>query len=84
MSFRATGRLVPRDADKQEEAGTPVAESDLRPGDLISYGDPADHVAFWLGSGRILHSTRREGVNGVLEEDEPAELTARRHAIFRL
>ena len=82
MSFRATGRLVPRDADQQEAAGHPVG--DPRPGDLVSYGDPADHVAFWLGAGRILHATSRDGVGGVVEEPEPEELLLRRHAIFRL
>lgn len=85
MSFRAAGRLVPRDADQQEAAGTPVAEDELRPGDLITYGDAerADHIAFWLGDGRILHSTRREGVDGVLEEREPDHLRARRRRVFR-
>jgi hypothetical protein len=86
MSYRATGRLVPRDADQQEEAGTPVEEAAARPGDLVTYGEgaSADHVAFWLGEGRILHSTQREGANGVLEEAEPAELRARRRLIVRL
>ena len=85
MSFRAAGRLVPRDADQQEEAGTPVPEAELRPGDLVSYGgDTADHIAFWLGDGRILHSTQRDGIDGVIEEDEPEELRQRRRATFRL
>jgi cell wall-associated NlpC family hydrolase len=87
MSHRAAGCLVPRDADQQEEAGEPVAEADLRPGDLITYGDPdgsADHVAFWLGDGRILHATQRDGLNGVVEEEEPAELRAGRRALVRL
>ena len=85
MSFRATGHLVPRDADQQEEAGTPV--DDPRPGDLVTYGDPAgtaDHVAFWLGGGRILHATGRDGVNCVIEESEPQELRARRRRTCRL
>jgi cell wall-associated NlpC family hydrolase len=85
MGFRATGRLVPRDADEQEDAGTPVEEP--RAGDLITYGDPgkpADHVAFWIGEGKILHSTSREGANGVVEEVEPDELRARRRGVFRL
>jgi len=85
MGFRATGRLVPRDADQQEDAGTPV--DDPEPGDLITYGDPgrsADHVAFWVGDGRILHATRRDGVDGVVEETEPDELRARRRRVFRL
>jgi hypothetical protein len=86
MSFRATGRLVPRDADQQEEAGTPVGADSLQPGDLVSYGDNvrADHIAFWTGGGRILHSTQREGANGVVEEEEPRELRSRRRATFRL
>ena len=86
MAFRACGRLVPRDADQQEEAGERLSETDLRAGDLITYGSPeqADHVAFWVGEGRILHSTRRDGVDGVVEEDEPAELRERRRALVRL
>jgi len=86
MAFRACGRLVPRDADQQEEAGARLSEADLRAGDLVTYGPPegADHVAFWVGEGRILHSTQRDGVDGVVEEDEPAELRERRRALVRL
>jgi gamma-D-glutamyl-L-lysine dipeptidyl-peptidase len=86
MSFRACGRLVPRDADQQEEAGERLSEADLRAGDLITYGpaEGADHVAFWVGNGRILHATRREGVDGVVEEDEPPELLERRRTLVRL
>jgi cell wall-associated NlpC family hydrolase len=82
MAYRATGRLVPRDAHQQDYAGTEVAEPS--PGDLITYGDPVDHVAFWLGEGRVLHSTGREGGIGVLEEAEPPELRARRKRVVRL
>jgi cell wall-associated NlpC family hydrolase len=86
MAFRACGRLVPRDADQQEEAGEPLAEPDLRPGDLVTYGPPAgaDHIAFWAGRDRILHATGRDGVGRVVEEDEPAELRERRRAFIRL
>jgi cell wall-associated NlpC family hydrolase len=86
MAFRACGRLVPRDADQQEEAGERLSESDLRAGDLITYGptEGADHIAFWVGEGRILHATRRDGVDYVLEEEEPVELRERRRALVRL
>ena len=83
MSFRAAGRLVPRDADQQEDAGTPV--DDPKPGDLVTYGDPdgaADHIAFWLGEERILHSTGRDDL-GVVEEHEPESLRERRRRIVR-
>jgi cell wall-associated NlpC family hydrolase len=83
MSFRRLGRLVPRDADQQEDAGLELAEPAL--GDLVTYGDvAADHIAFWVGDGRILHSTGREGGIGVVEEEEPGYLRERRRKFVRL
>jgi cell wall-associated NlpC family hydrolase len=86
MSFRACGRLVPRDADQQEEAGEALSEDDLRAGDLVTYGPAAgaDHIAFWVGDGRILHATGRDDVHCVVEEEEPPELRGRRRALVRL
>jgi cell wall-associated NlpC family hydrolase len=88
MSYRRLGRIVPRDADQQEDAAQRVEEGELRSGDLITYGEPdkkrATHIAFWLGEGRILHSTERVGVNGVVEEPEPRELLERRRFLLRL
>ncbi|HZT14817.1 MAG TPA: C40 family peptidase [Gaiellaceae bacterium] len=86
MAYRRAGRLVPRDAWQQAKAASPVGEGVAAPGDLVFYGDPggrADHVAFWLGDGRILHATARDGL-GVVEEPEPAELRARRRSLGRL
>lgn len=85
MAYRALGRVVPRDADQQEDAGRPVDESELRPGDLVTYGEgSADHIAFWLGEGRILHSTGRDDNLGVVEEEEPETLRERRRRLIRL
>jgi cell wall-associated NlpC family hydrolase len=85
MSYRRLGRLVPRDADQQEEAATELNDEALRPGDLITYGDDrTTHIAFWLGDGRILHSTERDDANGVVEEREPDELRTRRRRLIRL
>jgi cell wall-associated NlpC family hydrolase len=84
MAHRRLGRLVPRDADQQEDAAQEV--EDPRPGDLVTYGEPgarADHVAFWLGDGRILHSTGRDDL-GVVEEAEPLQLFERRRKLIRL
>lgn len=81
MAYRRTGRLVPRDADQQEAAGEEIPEGELRPGDLVCYDG---HIAFWLGDGRILHSTQRDGVDGVVEEPEPAELRPRFNRYVRL
>lgn len=86
MAYRWLGRLVPRDADQQEAAGTSVAENELEPGDLVTYGgqEAATHIAFWLGDGRILHATEREGVDGVVEEVEPDGLRVQRRRLIRL
>ena len=54
IAHRRTGRLVPRDADQQEDAGTPIADEKVRPGDLVTYAErgetKATHIAFWLGT----------------------------------
>ena len=82
MAHRRVGTLVPRDAAQQEAAGAAVAQPE--PGDLVAYGDEtADHIAFWLGDGRILHSSGRDGGLGVVEEREPAELQSRRRKFVR-
>ena len=81
MAYRRLGRLVPRDADQQEEAGTQLAEGQLRRGDLVCYGD---HIAFWLGDGRILHAWGREGVRAVVESEHPPDLAARVRCYVRL
>ena len=81
MAYRRTGRLVPRDAHQQEDAGAEIAEADLRAGDLVCYDG---HIAFWLGEGRILHSTQRDGLDGVTEEPEPPDLRPRFHKYVRL
>jgi gamma-D-glutamyl-L-lysine dipeptidyl-peptidase len=84
MAYRRSGRLVPRDAWQQAQAGTPVAAPEA--GDLVFYADPGrqvDHGAFWAGEGRILHATGRDGL-GVVEEDEPPSLAERRILAVRL
>jgi cell wall-associated NlpC family hydrolase len=85
MAFRRAGALVPRDSWQQEEAGDPVDEVNARAGDLVTYGegDRATHIAFWLGEGRILHATQREGVNSVVEEVEPDHLRLSRRRFVR-
>jgi hypothetical protein len=85
MSYRRLGRLVPRDADQQEAAGTPVRGAELRTGDLVTYGeaDRTTHIAFWLGDNRILHSTERDDANGVVEEPEPDDLRQKRRRLVR-
>jgi hypothetical protein len=85
MSYRRLGRIVPRDADQQEAAAVDVNNDELRRGDLITYGEAGrtTHIAFWLGEGRILHSTERDDANGVVEEPEPDDLRQKRRRLVR-
>ncbi|WP_288479076.1 C40 family peptidase [uncultured Clostridium sp.] len=52
--FGAEGVSLPRTAAEQQECGTPVAKGDLQPGDLIFWGEPAYHVAMYIGNGEII------------------------------
>ncbi|MGL5414235.1 MAG: SH3 domain-containing protein [Clostridium sp.] len=54
--FGHNGVSLPRTAAEQQECGTPVAQGDLQPGDLVFWGDPAYHVAIYIGNGQILVS----------------------------
>ncbi|MGL5414096.1 MAG: NlpC/P60 family protein [Clostridium sp.] len=52
--FGHNGVSLPRTAAAQQECGTPVAKGNLQPGDLVFWGEPAYHVAVYIGNGQIL------------------------------
>jgi cell wall-associated NlpC family hydrolase len=55
--YRAHGITIPRDADAQFAAGTPVSLSQLLPGDLLFYEHPiVGHVAMYAGHGKMIES----------------------------
>ena len=56
-SYSALGIQLPRVAADQAHAGTPVASlAEARPGDLLFFGDPAYHVAIYLGNNQLIES----------------------------
>jgi cell wall-associated NlpC family hydrolase len=56
-SYKAIGISVPRVAADQQNVGTPVPKlADAQPGDLLFFGDPAYHVAIYLGNNRLIES----------------------------
>jgi gamma-D-glutamyl-L-lysine dipeptidyl-peptidase len=74
LLHRWVGITLPRDADMQYLAGTPV-EAPFQPGDLIFFGEPGEsrnitHVSISLGGWKILHSSRAR--NGVYVDDVQA------------
>ncbi len=55
--YRAHGITIPRDADAQFAAGTPVPLSRMLPGDLLFYEHPVvGHVAMYVGGGKMIEA----------------------------
>uniref|UniRef100_UPI002628B088 C40 family peptidase n=1 Tax=uncultured Clostridium sp. TaxID=59620 RepID=UPI002628B088 len=52
--FANYGVNLPRTAAAQQQCGTPVSQGNLQPGDLVFWGEPAYHVAVYIGNGQIL------------------------------
>ncbi len=56
-AYRAHGITIPRDADAQFAAGTPVALSHVKPGDLLFYESPiVGHVSMVIGNGQMIEA----------------------------
>jgi len=58
-AYASTGITLPRTADSQYRATPRVAPQDLRPGDLVFYGNPASfihHVGLYLGNGVMVNA----------------------------
>jgi cell wall-associated NlpC family hydrolase len=61
-SYQRAGLVLPRLADDQYFASTPIPLSDLRPGDLLVYAyDTSDaktihHITMYIGNGQMVHA----------------------------
>ena len=54
--YRQFGYYLPRVSQDQQNYGTDISLSELRTGDLVFWGRPATHVAFYIDGGYILHA----------------------------
>lgn len=63
--FNSVGISLPRAADDQFYAGTPVSLSRLQPGDLVfytTYADGPSHNGVYIGEGKFVHASSSRGV----------------------
>ncbi|MGP4112841.1 NlpC/P60 family protein [Streptomyces sp. 4N509B] len=57
-AWAAAGVALPRTSYAQVGSGTPVALSELAPGDLVFYYAGLSHVGIYVGGGQVIHASR--------------------------
>jgi cell wall-associated NlpC family hydrolase len=56
-AYGAAGISLPHSSSMQSTIGTPVAYTDLQPGDLVFFYSPVSHVAMYIGNGQIVQAS---------------------------
>lgn len=56
-AFKQVGKSVPRTSSQQASYGTPVAQRDLQPGDVVFFYPDISHVGIYAGNGLMLHAS---------------------------
>ena len=55
-AYQQAGISIPRTSQAQIGGGTPVAKSDLQPGDLVAFYGGASHIGIYAGNGQVVHA----------------------------
>lgn len=59
LVYRRMGIELPRVSYQQATAGQPVASlADARPGDLLAFNSPVDHIAIYIGNNKMIEAPR--------------------------
>ncbi|HEY0506810.1 MAG TPA: C40 family peptidase [Blastococcus sp.] len=53
---KAAGINLPHFTGSQATMGSPVAQANLQPGDLVFFYSPISHVGIYIGNGQIVHA----------------------------
>jgi len=71
-AYRDIGVELPRVSYDQAKAGTAVPSIDqAKPGDLVAFGSPVDHIAIYVGDGKIIQAPRTGDVVRITEIRRP-------------
>lgn len=57
-AYKAAGVSLPHSAAAQANYGKKVSFNDLRPGDLVFFGNPISHNGIYIGGGRMVNAPR--------------------------
>ncbi|NLO27547.1 MAG: hypothetical protein GX113_05130 [Actinobacteria bacterium] len=69
------GVYLPHYSGYQARMGRPVMPEDLRPGDLLCFGDPVHHVGIYIGEGMFIHAPRTGDVVSIWMVDWKTNLS---------
>lgn len=79
-AYRDLGIELPRVSYDQAKAGTKVESIEqAKPGDLIAFGSPVDHIGIYVGDGKIIQAPRTGDVVRISDISRP--ITAIRRVI---
>ncbi|WP_342320062.1 NlpC/P60 family protein [Corynebacterium mayonis] len=56
-AYGQNGKAIPRTSQAQLAGGTPVAISELQPGDIVGYYPGVTHVGMYIGNGQVVHAS---------------------------
>lgn len=59
-AYKSSGKSLPRTSRELSRTGTPVAKSDLQPGDLVFFYKPVSHAGIYIGDGKVVHASNRK------------------------
>jgi len=78
--YADVGVDLPRLASDQAKAGTPVASlASAQPGDLLTFGNPADHIGIYLGNHKMIEAPHSGDVVKII--DAPTDFTSIRRVV---
>ena len=56
-AFLQNGKSLPRSSQALAQGGQPVAESELQPGDIVTFYSDVSHAGIYIGDGMMVHAS---------------------------